>query len=332
MFLSTTDFVGKFELHTGMYDQGKLQSYIDRYEKKYLVQLFGVNLYNDFVADLGGSIPNSPNFVKVFYPFIEQLDMRTMVISEGILDMLKGFIYFEYAKDLFNQMTPFGNVAQNSENSTVVTSLNSMMYTRYNESVKTYRAIQAYMLFNSTAPIGQVVNFAFTSYGIGYQTELIETYLTGGSGNGFAFDAQMTLVNGIFNAGTTLTQGGSGYTNGGLYSVSGGSGNGCNLTVETGVGGAVIGLTIVNSGIDFTVGNVLTIDGGDGQAQFEVTETGVGSIRSTDHRIDGINYQLGDVLTVEGAVVENATLEVVYVGIGDYGKFAGINLQYAYWI
>lgn len=332
MFLGVTDFVGKFELHTGMYDQAKLISYIDRYEKKYLVQLFGVELFNDFIADLGlGIVPNSPNFKKVFYPFNEQLDMRMIVISEGILDMLKGFIYFEYAKDLFNQMTPFGNVSQKSENSSVVTSLNSMMYTRYNESVKTYRAIQAYMMFNSTEPTGQIVDFIMDNTGIGYPSNLVQTYLTGGSGTGFAMDVQMWLIGGVTND-NPIVQGGSGYVNNQEYPLDYGAGFGASVIVQTDGSGAVTGYTVKNSGEGYFIADTLTIHGGDNNAKIELVTTGIGSVKEMTNIKQGQNYQIDDVVYIEGASDENARITVLYVGIGDYGKFKGICLQYAYWL
>jgi len=331
MFLSVSDFTGKFELHTGMYDAGKLNSYIARYEKKYLVQLFGVNLYNDFLTDLIGNTPQSPNFLKVFNPFIEQLNFNSIVISEGILDMLKGFIYFEYAKDLFNQMTPFGNVSQNSENSTVVTSLNSMMYTRYNESVKTHRAIQRYMFYNSNEPIGQLVNYLFLGTGIGYTANLTATLLTGGSGNGLTMDVNMSFIGGVVQNEYTIDNGGTGYTNLTDYNCSGGSGTNCVVTVQT-VAGVVQNFVVKNSGEGYNIGETLTILGGNNDAQFTLINIGIGSVKNANTINAGNGYVIGDVLTIEGASIDDATIEVTYVGIGNYQTFAGIDLQFAYWI
>jgi len=143
MFITTADFnVGKYELSTGIYDLPKLQSYIDKYEKKYLVQLLGVDLYADFIAN-----QLLPKYVKIFDPLEEDHDF-CIIWSDGMTEMLKGFIYFEYGKDLINQMTPAGNVQPVGENSNVVSTLYSMIYARYNEGVGTYRAIQHYVVLN----------------------------------------------------------------------------------------------------------------------------------------------------------------------------------------
>ena len=144
MFVSILDFEasGKYELHTGIYDVARLSAYIKKYEKLYLIQLLGVDLYNDFISNL-----TSPKYVYIFDAF--EIDYeRCIIISEGIKEMLFGFIYFEYLKDLTNQITPNGNVRPIGENSADVSTLYTMMYNRYNESINSYRAIQTYICKN----------------------------------------------------------------------------------------------------------------------------------------------------------------------------------------
>lgn len=148
MFVAVSDFTGKFELHTGMYDQDKIQAYIDKYEKRYLVELLGKDLYDEFIADLVGGVPQDPRFLTIFEPLEEDYNW-TIIYSDGMVEMLKGFIYFEYAKDLINQMTPMGNVLPQGENSTLNSTLYTMMYTRYNDACKTYKAIQEYITQHS---------------------------------------------------------------------------------------------------------------------------------------------------------------------------------------
>jgi hypothetical protein len=260
MILTTSDFVGKYELHTGMYVQSKLQNYIDIYEPMYLRHLFGIELYNQFIGDLSGNIPQSPNFLTVFNPLSEDSGSsfytqwgvsywNSMLISEGIKEMLKGFIYFEYAKDLSNQMTPYGNVKPISENSEVVSTLFSMMYTRYNEAINSYRSIQRYLRFNNP-PLGQIVSISIINGGLNYSN------LTG-----------LTCING---SGT----------------------------------GAVVDIQIDAFG---------TIE--------EITFTS-----------QGINFKVGDVVTVKDGVNVSGTFLVEYIGTGDYRKFRGLPKSTAYWL
>ena len=146
-FVSSGDFENKFELSYGSYSYLKIQDYINRYEDIYLVELFGVELYNQFIADLNSNFyPQDAKFIKLFEPFNEQ-ESFTLMTSRGIKDMLLGFIYFQYLKDLITQTTIVGVTKPQEQNSKVITS-HTTIYGRYNESVKTYNAIQEYILFN----------------------------------------------------------------------------------------------------------------------------------------------------------------------------------------
>ena len=250
MIVDVADFVGKYELHTGMYDQAKLQEYIDIYEKRYLVELFGAELYNDFIADLNTqNVPKSPNFLFVFNPFYENVMLHTIIQSEGIKQMLKGFIYFEYLKDTTNQMTPNGVVIPSNENSTTASTLYTMMYARYNEAMRSFRAIQTHITINLNKSIGQVVNYVVLNPGTGYSTQSDVPSTSTGNGIGATFDI-----------------------------------------VES--GGVVVAVALSEGGSNYSVGDVLTLQGGN----------------------------------------DDATLELTFVGSGNYKKSNGICKQYAYWI
>jgi len=148
LFLSNSDFTDKFEIHQGMYDTQKLTDYIDRYEEIYLNELLGINLFNDFKADLVNGVPQNASYVFIFNPFKYETDIR-LIISRGMKDMLIGFIYFEFMKDKVAQNTSVGMTKPRNENSGVVSAHNPI-YLRYNESVKTYKAIQDYIMLNLT--------------------------------------------------------------------------------------------------------------------------------------------------------------------------------------
>lgn len=151
IFVTSADFgTGKYQLHIGTYSVTNLDAYIDKYEKRYLVELLGANLFGEFEADviLGGGLPTEARFIQIFNPF--QVDYSYVILySEGIKEMLLGFIYFEYLKDQIVQITTIGTVVPSGENSRDSNSLYSQMYTRYNEAVRTYRAIQEYIIKNS---------------------------------------------------------------------------------------------------------------------------------------------------------------------------------------
>lgn len=151
IFIIPSDFTnGKFQLHTGVYNLPNLTEYIDKYEKRYLVELLGADLYNEFIADvtLGLGVPTEPRFIKIYDEFVEDYSW-TILYSVGMKEMLKGFIYYEYVKDQIVQMTPLGPVVPSGENSRNSNTLYTQIYTRYNDAARTYKAIQAYITDNS---------------------------------------------------------------------------------------------------------------------------------------------------------------------------------------
>lgn len=140
-FTTVSDYVNKFEIHTNGVNTTKLTDYITRYEASYLVDLFGVELYNSWRADIDGGVPDPLNLF-LFDPFYYQDCI--ILKSRGIKDMLLGFIYFEFLKDLKTQQTISGGVKIKGENSTKAGYTNVQQ--RYNESIDTYDAIRDYCI------------------------------------------------------------------------------------------------------------------------------------------------------------------------------------------
>ncbi len=223
-YLEPSDFIGKYKLSTGTFSVNKLNDYIARYELKYARELMGVTLYNEFLTDLDiNNVPQSPNFLKIYEAFAldtEFIGDRRIIQSEGFKDMLKGFIYFEYSKDLINEMTPYGNVKPEAENSTVSSTLYTTMYNRYNEAVVSYRAIQERIVTKlHNEPTGQLVRVTMTQPGTNV---LAGTYpVTGGTGSGATFILTVTLMGEVDSV--TIGEPGEGYTVGDQLSVVAGN-------------------------------------------------------------------------------------------------------------
>tara|TARA_R110001606_G_scaffold85719_6_gene194308 strand:- start:1523 stop:2029 length:507 start_codon:yes stop_codon:yes gene_type:complete len=150
MFLTIDDFnFGKYELGRGSYDVTRLQDYINSFEQRYLTDMLGADLYAEFKADviLGTGYPTEVRFQKIFDAF--SIDHHwTILHSGGIIEMLKGFIYYEYTKDQIVAMTNIGNVRPVGENSEIPSTLYTQIYNRYNEGIRSYRAVQCYILDN----------------------------------------------------------------------------------------------------------------------------------------------------------------------------------------
>jgi hypothetical protein len=149
-YVNSEDFTGKFALSQGLYNTINIDYYIERFELTYLTELFGVELYNLYYANANGqpgNIPTEARFLKVYNAFTEQsgVNLYEMLISRGLKDMLIGFIYFEAIRDQITTATPIGMQKQKNELSE---GAYSPIYERYNESVKTYQAIQKFMYYN----------------------------------------------------------------------------------------------------------------------------------------------------------------------------------------
>ncbi|HKZ36116.1 MAG TPA: hypothetical protein VJ184_00595, partial [Chryseolinea sp.] len=98
IILTLDDFTGFQILARSIQNDPELQSYIDRYEKKYIHQLLGVTLGDLFIADLTMGVPSDPRFVAIFDTFSKQDDCR-IYDSNGIKDILTALVFYHYIFD-----------------------------------------------------------------------------------------------------------------------------------------------------------------------------------------------------------------------------------------
>lgn len=137
------DFIGKFEVAVNDITQPNLLIYIDRYEEYFATVLFGKELYDLWAVD-----PDAVPYNALTEPFIFQSSCGVVHQSKGIRDMLTGFIYFNYTRDIRTQQSLGGAVAKANENSMTSTSAQSFNWQRWNESITTFYAIQSYIREN----------------------------------------------------------------------------------------------------------------------------------------------------------------------------------------
>jgi len=142
-----TDFVGEYNVSKTNYDH--LDTYIEKYEKHYLLKLLGGQLYGLFIADLtitDPQIPQTTRFINLFNSFYEDYEEQ-LIISEGIRKMLVQFIYFHYVRELQTENSASGTVT-NSVELGVNAKFKGNIVNVYNQGVKNAQAIQWYICKN----------------------------------------------------------------------------------------------------------------------------------------------------------------------------------------
>jgi hypothetical protein len=138
-----SDFIGKYELSLNNYNTDVIDAYILKYENKYLTQLLGVDLKALYDAN-----PTSPIYLTITNALSFDYS-GDICISNGIKEMLLGFIYYEYSIDVIAKPTTNGTVTTKNENSTTLMN-NAWICSRFNEAVDTYNTIQKYILIHSS--------------------------------------------------------------------------------------------------------------------------------------------------------------------------------------
>lgn len=153
IIINSTDFTGKHRVSKDLY--AELDKYIIRYERRYLIDMVGLQVANLFIGDLVLKVPQAPIYLAIYNEiYMQEMSCgcssnRTEMYSAGIKDMLIGFIYFEYMRDLKYRPTSTGIVVNQNEVSREVANPDAIMYSRYNDSVEAYNVIRRYCRLNN---------------------------------------------------------------------------------------------------------------------------------------------------------------------------------------
>lgn len=142
VFLQIEDFDnGRFKLALNEYNEADLQSYIDAVEENEILKLFGLTL-GRLVYD------NPTSYPELTDPFQEEIN-GCLVISLGVTEMLRRFVYFDYIRDQYTKSV-VGGVARNvNEQSSNLNTTSHDIFTRYNEGVDTWKAIQTKCFYDN---------------------------------------------------------------------------------------------------------------------------------------------------------------------------------------
>lgn len=143
--VAPSDFTGKFALSIAFNDgTTKIQEYIDVYEQKYMNELLGAACFVDFTTNI-----TNPEYDFILEPFAVD-SSRGLIISEGLVTMLKYLIYSHYLAEDLGVSTSIGKITPAVEGGEMQKIEDSNIITFYNQGLKTYRAIRKYILSNKS--------------------------------------------------------------------------------------------------------------------------------------------------------------------------------------
>lgn len=141
------DFIGKFGISqkkpmlNGTDVIGGLDSFINDNEEELLIELFGIEMYDDFKAN-----PNDP----IYNPILNPLTGYNGKYSQGLKDMLVKFIYVKYNR-LNYVNTSLGQKKSKGETTERYSSSSSLLnLTTYNKAVNAYNVISEYLGNNTS--------------------------------------------------------------------------------------------------------------------------------------------------------------------------------------
>lgn len=131
--VTTSDFVGRWEVTLPSQPEPlqALEDFIVSEEKRTLIKLFGLELYNDYISDP--------------LPFVD-LDgviYECGYYSESLKTMLLSFIYLRIQERAYIQATENGRIFKQSQNGQVFVPYAQDM-AMYNEAVDAWISIQIY--------------------------------------------------------------------------------------------------------------------------------------------------------------------------------------------
>lgn len=151
--IDETYFVGELSLPTDNAGKvNKLQVYIDRAQKKYLIDVLGYELYALFIAEL--PTPSSQRFTDI----LEGADFTNTITGledhwDGLTNtelqsLLAYFTYYQFLKSNQRGETGNGTTSNLFENSEKVSSIFNQQQA-YNLGVEQYKKLRDYLLTNS---------------------------------------------------------------------------------------------------------------------------------------------------------------------------------------
>jgi len=95
---------------------GNLQYFIDKYEKKFLIELFGVIFYNEMINGL--ALPDIDPDKAKWVAIVDETDLKEMIAD---------YVYYQWKIDETTQSTGISEVKPKAENANVTNSIDKQV-------------------------------------------------------------------------------------------------------------------------------------------------------------------------------------------------------------
>lgn len=142
VLIVASDFTYSFAVPNSI--SNDLEQFITDNEETILIDLMGADFYATFKADLVTKIPATAKYLTIYNSFAKDFQ-NTIVKSKGMKEMLKGFLFFDFMRQIKYKNTTQGQVVNSSDTSTNV--VYGSLYKYLNDATDTYQSIQDYIQF-----------------------------------------------------------------------------------------------------------------------------------------------------------------------------------------
>jgi hypothetical protein len=152
ILITSDDFTGLYRVSENYNTEEDFEIVIDTFEKEYLQDLLGCELYDLFVADVDPITkqPVTQIYIDIYNAFCKEDSLCVQNRSFGMVDMLCAFIYWEWLRQNQLRKTSIGTVVADAENASHARPTSTMIYVRYNRGIRSFKAIQRFICDNSS--------------------------------------------------------------------------------------------------------------------------------------------------------------------------------------
>lgn len=149
IIITNADFIGEYKVAQDSYTTSDIDAVIASNEKKLLVDLLGLELFDLFEADLVDRVPQTAIYLTI-YNELFYTSQSCEFHSKGMKAYLLGQLYLLYLRNNGIKNTTGGAVKQQYETSEQLDGQGYLPVIKYNDSIDAGNIIQHYIRINDT--------------------------------------------------------------------------------------------------------------------------------------------------------------------------------------